>query len=235
MKKLSAHSINLYRDCPRKYLYYYDDSIEPLPHKYEDEMRVGRKVHKTIENFYEANPGKKEKTKNDILMLLARAMDNLEKEESFENEDRMFNNMKGFIEFEIWRRKNELKLISAEEFIEDDDICGRIDAIFKTRTKKICVDFKTGYNSTIDETKRIQAMVYKLLADWDDFFFVYTIWNDKKKVKDKGEDWIRGIVEEVKRGISENGFERDEGEKCKECEFSIYCKAEKSGFDIWGI
>lgn len=233
MRKLSPSSINLYRECPKKFQYRYDDSIVPLPSKYEDEMRVGRKVHKTIEIYYENNDGAEEKTKNDILLNLARAMDELDPEETFDNEDRMYNNLKGFVNFEMWRRSNNLKLVSSEEFLKKEEICGRIDAILKSRNKKICVDFKTGYSSSLNERKYIQAMMYKLLADWDEFYFVYTIWNDKKKVKPKKEEWIENIINEAMRGVKNNEFDRNEGEHCKQCEYSVYCKAQKNGVNIW--
>ena len=184
----SASSINIYKQCPRRYYYSYIEQISVLPNIY---CVRGNAVHSTLEEFFKMDVKgiskenyefelaiiaheifKKEWTKKKReLMQLKLSKPKLEffKKESQD----MLNNWlrrffkklkkeikdKNFTEaFEKLRPETELYLES-EEF----KLRGYIDALHKIEDKIILMDYKTSAKDDFRDEYRLQMAIYCLL------------------------------------------------------------------------
>jgi len=182
----SASSINMYKQCPRKYYYRY---IMKLPEPPNIHMVCGTIIHSVLEHFFDIDPASFERPSHNILKYAEKLLDtywvaNIQKLRALELDSEILNEYyvenrtmlhrwiskflqqveatgKTFVE--AWA---ELKP-SAEEYLKSEalGIQGYIDAIFNYEDGTIkIVDYKTSRKDIITPEYRLQAGIYAVLV-----------------------------------------------------------------------
>ena len=184
----SPSSINMYKQCPRKYYYAY---IEKLPGKENIYTIRGGVVHKTIEEFFKTNPELLNEENYEILLkvVIMNLFNSLWREnlakinqvlnhnvviaEHYHYESMgMVNN---WLNVFIARLKNEmsdkdvkdaflaLKPLTEQKLVaESFNVQGYIDAVYE-KNEKVLIDYKTSRKNEISEEYKLQLGIYALL------------------------------------------------------------------------
>ncbi|MGM5484161.1 MAG: RecB family exonuclease [Nanobdellota archaeon] len=184
-RKQSASSINMYKQCPRKYYYRY---ILKMPDPPTIHTVRGNIVHSALEHFFKINPNeinnyeKELKKHADKLLdkfwiknkseLKKLGMDHIELNEFYSDSRQMMNNWVARFNqkikdtgLEFPKAFHEIKPV-AEEYLESKNyyVRGYIDAIHKKGENIKIVDYKTSRKDIITPEYSLQAGIYALLV-----------------------------------------------------------------------
>ncbi|MBT3407576.1 hypothetical protein HOK68_02870 [Candidatus Woesearchaeota archaeon] len=184
----SPSSINLYKQCPRRYYYRYIEKKPSMPNRY---TIIGNSVHSVLENFFKINISHINETNYEkeltvfILELMNKEFENTkhqlskinllnESSELYDEFNFMINlwiknfctriqiqlsKSKTFAQSFLFIKPNtEIKLISQEHKVQ-----GFVDAIFKRKKGDILVDYKTSKKDIMTEDYITQLSIYALL------------------------------------------------------------------------
>lgn len=231
MDHLSPSSMSLFRECPRKFYYRKIIDSPHLEPKYKEAMEMGKLIHGIIEEYYNQIEDNV-LTENEIYLKLSNSIDIGGFEVS--DEDKVLNNLSGFVEFEQWRQQENMDLIATEKTFRDGILLGRVDALFD-KGVKVVVDFKTGYNMNVSDRIVLQGEVYRRLTGADKVIIAYTIWNRRKEIKPRNDDWLDEVIEDIQSKIKKKQFERKRGEQCQNCEYSPYCYFDEHNLSVFDI
>ncbi len=186
----SPSSINLFKQCPRKYYYQY---IEKLPTSTSIHLVRGNVVHSVLEDFFDIdlNDARVQNFRSlhmRLFSLFTRYWKKKEKELNelgltedeltayFDESVMMLQNW-----FDRFKRKMEAKIKEGRSFVEafndltpirekryeskDFRVMGFIDAIHKLDGKVVVVDYKTSKNDHVTDAYKLQLAIYALMYE----------------------------------------------------------------------
>lgn len=187
MKRIqSASSINMYKQCPRKYYYRY---IEKLPDPPTIHTLRGNIVHEALEKFYAIEPEVIKDHIKELPLLLDKLMDDIwmENREALKQLDLSVDAMNNYyVESRYmlgrWVQKFLLKIKATElPFVEafkkltpsvekhliseEYGVRGYIDALYEVDDEMVkIVDYKTSRKDILTPEYKLQAGIYAVLV-----------------------------------------------------------------------
>lgn len=189
LKRLSPSSINLYKQCPRKFFYQY---IMKLPTKGSIHLVRGSAVHDALEKFFELKPSAfsdgyfEFEMKTVLLDFFRQAWEGSQKELDkldMKKEDLLFyfgeskrmleNWVESFIDNLKKQKEKRGSLAAAFSYLapitekhyfsESDKVHGFIDAIHHYEDGIHILDYKTSKKDTMSGAYKLQLAIYALL------------------------------------------------------------------------
>lgn len=185
----SPSSINIYKQCPRKYYYLY---VEKLSTRESIHLIRGSVVHKVLEDFYDMSIGQNNESFKFLhmrtLSLFTRywkeAKDELKTLNLTEKELEKYFDESVFM-LQNWFNRFKQKMLTrmeksasfAQAFRDIKPLCeelykseefmikGYIDAIHNIDDKVILMDYKTSKKDTITDQYRLQLAIYAFLYE----------------------------------------------------------------------
>lgn len=211
MPKISPSSIITYNQCPKKYFFY----SRGYPQILSPEAEFGKRIHEEIANYYKNIP--KLISPSEVAFYAGKYLS-----------DELIRD--NFIRFEKERLKYFHPLPEAiEQSFERNVFHGVVDVIFKSKDKRVCIDWKSGYTVNRFEYQ-VQAAIYKYITQVDEVWFVNLRFNKITKFKDFDIDRIKEYISKFVSGVQSGRFERVIGEHCEKCEYRVVCKLKEEGF-----
>ena len=215
--KYSPYSLNLYYQCPYKFKLAYIDGAKPLPPS--EKMIIGKTIHEVLAKYYEIIPNTI--TPKEVPLFLAQAL-----KEINVSSDRLNYLLRGFRRFEERRLTWNLnpKPIAIEKYFERGMFHGILDVIFKRHDQKLVgVDWKSGRVTMDNVSNIIQGFVYVYIANLDEMVFVSLISGNEMKLSARELLTFKDVLRKIINGIKAKNFEKNIGDHCKTCEFSLAC------------
>jgi ATP-dependent helicase/DNAse subunit B len=188
-RTLSPSSINLYKQCPRKFFYQY---ILRLPTKPSIHLIRGSIVHEVLEKFFSLNPDDISKEdykfffksyltanlfklwKNNQKKLAALKMTNYQLEQYLVDSQNMLTNFVDMFSSKLKKRITmtgsfdqafkELTPIVEEKLVNEElGVMGYVDAIHNIDDKVIIIDYKTSSKDHLSPEYKLQLAIYALM------------------------------------------------------------------------
>jgi len=220
VKYLSPTAINIYRKCPRKFMYYVKQfpSLPPHP-KYEEALELGRIVHQIIAHYYNIIP--ESVTPTEVKMFVTKAYKDVFPESMLHLKERVEMQLLNFIKFEKQRLNWHIsaKPIAVEKDYRRDGVHGVVDALFRKGDDLVVVDWKTGRGKArLTEDIVVQMNVYLYLTGAKEAYVVFLEFGEYSVVTPSID-----VVELVKTITSDNLFIPKRGKHCESCEYQMLC------------
>lgn len=227
---LSPTSIADFMECPYRFYLRKIKLVPALKPFWKEAVEFGTLVHETIQRYYEIIP--KDLTPKEVSIYLSKARHDI----GAELTERYERQLRGFERFEKQRLgwSFETKPVAVEKYYEKYPFCGIVDVLFRKGRKLIVVDWKTGYGGNINTNYMIQGMVYRILTDADEVYFVFLEYGLVQKLPKIDKKWFQQQVNNIIKALKTNNFKKNR-EKCKYCPYQIYCKLEEIKVTIWEL
>lgn len=239
---ISNTSINIFRNCKRRFRYKYIDKVNILSPK-SHYLSFGTCLHETLAEF-NTLPLKLQTYENSVPILQKHWCS--EGYEYIEDEENYFLKAEKMLKNYCEDRKDLGNILLSEEFVHKDiarnlSICGKLDKVYGNDNNKIeILDYKTGesYSPIIDLHNDIQLPIYLLLLRYrlgiypEVISYYYISFNNKvsmevtKEVKEYCLSQLKNIISEI---YYETKFSFNPTPCCQTgCEFFQHCEFFKS-------
>lgn len=238
---ISNSSINIFKNCKRRFKYKYIDKINTTVPK-SHYLSFGISLHNTLAEYNNFCP-ELQNYENSIPIL--QKCWSSEGYKSKEDEESYFLKAKEILENYCNGRKDLGKIILSEEMIKHDigknlTLCGKLDKVYVNEDNKIeILDYKTGecFSLIIDLYNDMQLPIYLLLLRYklgvfpSVISYYYLSINDKVSIE-VSKEVIEFALAQLKNIISEiyyeTKFEYNPTTRCKTCEYFDHCEFFKS-------
>lgn len=229
---LNYSSINTFVSCPLKYTLNYDYGFVTPPSFVQN---LGIIIHNVLQRIHERMKEKIEITPKKMNSIINTYWIDLPV--SKDRNEKMKNKLaREFVSYYIEVKEEYDEILAIEEsFSHIDDnmiIKGKVDLIVKDKSGNIdLIDFKSRKQKNImnmNVDKQLQMYSYCLDEECKlDKLYAYTFWDHKKTEFSCEPEKTKKFLSEISKKISEENFQYQKSDLCKECEFKFYCWGDK--------
>lgn len=216
--KLSPSALTIYYKCPYKFKLAYIDKFKPLPPL--EKVLFGRVLHEIIAKYYEIIP--ENLSSKEIPLFLSQAIKSVGA-----NIDNFNTQLKFFRIFEEQRLKWNLvtKPLAIEKEFSRGIFHGIIDVIFKKFDGRLVgIDWKSGNVDFNNINYVLAGFIYIYIANLDEIIFISLNTGMQNRLSKNELNQFKESIINILKGIKERKFDKNEGDQCYTCEYSLACQ-----------
>lgn len=225
---ISPTGINLYRECPRKFLYYYLNKKSMVP-PFREALDFGSLIHGIIAEYYRTIPPDivPDSAIHHLKKVMKKYSPQLYDPSIRERAEKQLEN---FLRFERKRLQWHIspKPVAIEKEYRKGVIHGYVDALFRRGDDLVVVDWKTGRGQCgITEPIAIQLNVYMYLTGAREAYALFLEYGRFDRLEYEID--VESVVNDI---MSDSVFAPIRGDHCRFCEYQLICSPRD--FEMWG-